>query len=301
MQINRLFEIVYLLLEQKNISAKKLAEHFEVSERTIYRDVDKLCEAGIPIYTERGLGGGIRLMDDFVLNKSLLTAGEQNEILASLQGLNAIHAPDVEPVLSKLAALFGKKRTSWIDVDFSNWGGGTKERDKFILLKSAILQNRVITFEYYGMRGEKTLRTVEPVKLWFKGQGWYLFGYCRSREDWRVFKVSRMKNLQSAQEVFDRVAPENTFPEAEQPYKPKMLRLKLKIDACMAFRVYDEYEDDNIVKNPDGSFIVDTEFPEGDWVYGYVLSFGAAAEVLEPEPLRQEIVQKLKETLNRYQ
>lgn len=301
MQMNRLFEIVYLLMEQKSISAKKLAEHFEVSERTIYRDVEKLCEAGIPIYTERGLGGGIRLMDDFVLNKSLLTMGEQNEILASLQGLNAIHAPDVEPILSKLAALFGKKGTSWVDVDFSNWGGGTKEREKFVLLKSAILQNRVITFEYYGARGEKTFRTVEPVKLWFKGQDWYLFAYCRSREDWRFFKVSRMKNLQATQENFDRQAPENAFSELNQPYHPKMLHLKMKLDACMAFRVYDEYKDENIVKNPDGSFVVDMDFPEGEWVYSHVLSYGAAGEVLEPESLRQQIIQKLKEMLNRYQ
>jgi predicted DNA-binding transcriptional regulator YafY len=110
-----------------------------------------------------------------------------------------------------------------------------------------------------------------------------------------------MKNLQSSQEVFDRQIPENVFPEAEQPFQPKMLHMKLKIDACMAFRVYDEYEDGSIVKNPDGSFVADIDFPEGDWVYSYVLSFGSAAEVLEPESLRQEIIRKLKETLNRYQ
>jgi predicted DNA-binding transcriptional regulator YafY len=300
MQINRLFEIVYILLEQKNVSAKELAERFEVSTRTIYRDIDTLSGAGIPIYASRGAGGGIRLMDDFVLNKSLLSAGEQNEILASLQGLNAIHAPDVEPVLTKLAALFGQKRTSWIDVDFSNWGGGVQERDKFILLKAAILHSNVITFEYYSAGGDKTCRAVEPLKLLFKGQGWYLYGFCRERQDWRVFKVTRMKNLQSTQEIFEREIPETVFSESGQSYKPKMIELKLKIDQSMAYRVYDEFEEDNIVKNEDGSFNVSMTFPEGDWVYGIILSFGAAAEVLEPDCIRKSIIDRLKDTLKKY-
>lgn len=302
MQINRLFEIVYLLLEKNNISAKELAEHFEVSARTIYRDIDALSEAGIPVYASRGTGGGIRLMDDFVLNKSLLSSGEQNEILASLQGLNAIQAPDVEPVLTKLGALFGKKRTNWIDVDFSHWGGGVQERDKFILLKAAILHGNVITFEYYGSNGEKTSRVVEPLKLMFKGQGWYLCGYCREREDWRIFKITRIKNLKQLNQTFDREIPQSVFSETRQQlYKPNMIPLKLKINPSMAYRVYDEFDAGSIVKNPDGSFIVTMVVPEGDWVYGFVLSFGMAAEVLEPEAVRNTVIRRLKETLKNYE
>lgn len=300
MHMNRLFEIVYLLMEQKNITAKKLAEHFEVSVRTIYRDIDALSEAGFPVYASRGTGGGIHLLDDFVLNKSLLSEGEQNHILASLQGLKAIQVPDVEPVLTKLAALFGKNRSSWIDVDFSNWGGGLQEREKFILLKDTILHSQLITFQYYSSMGEKTSRTVEPLKLLFKGQGWYLYGFCRIRQDYRIFKISRMKNLKAVDEIFDRAIPDTVLSETEQIYQPNMRTLKLKIDASMAYRVYDEFNDGNVIQNEDGSFLVTLDFPQGEWMYGLLLSFGETAEVLEPADIRTRFIEYLKNTLGKY-
>lgn len=300
MQMNRLFEIVYLLLERKSVTAKELAERFEVSPRTIYRDIDTLSGAGIPVYASRGTGGGIRLMDDFVLNKSYLSEQEQNDILASLQGLSAIRVPDVEPVLSKLAALFGKDRASWIDVDFSNWGGGAQEREKFTLLKDAILQSKVVAFDYYGAGGEKTERVVEPLKILFKGMGWYLYGFCRAKQDCRVFKISRMKNIVSAQESFVRAIPGNVFAQTDQAYSAKMIPLKLKLDANLAYRVYDEFDQENIIKNEDGSFTVSMTFPEGDWVYGFILSFGSGAQVLEPPEIRSELTERVKNILKRY-
>ena len=301
MQMNRLFEIIYLLMEQKNVTAKELAKRFEVSTRTVYRDIDTLSEAGIPVYANRGAGGGIRLMDDFVLNKSLLSEGEQNDILASLQGLNAIQVPNVEPVLTKLAALFGKNRTSWIDVDFSNWGGGAQEREKFILLKDTILHSKVVVFDYYSAMGEKTLRTVEPLKLLFKGQGWYLYGFCRARQDYRIFKISRIKNLKSTNEIFDRAIPDTVYSETENSYKPNMIPLKLKLDESLAYRVYDEFEDGNTVQNEDGSFLVTIDFPEGQWMFGFLLSFGSGAEVLEPPAIRQAMAAQLKNILKKYE
>ena len=301
MQINRLFEIVYLLMERESVTAGELAEHFEVSVRTIYRDIDTLSGAGIPIYTGRGRNGGIRLMERFTLNKSLLSEKEQGEILASLQGLNAIRMPDVEPVLRKLAALFGNKNTSWLDVDFSRWGSGEEERKTFPLLKTAILGKRVITFQYFSSYGQKTERAVEPLKLLFKGQNWYLNGFCRQKRACRVFKISRIKNLFVTGETFDRVIPENPIEGVDQSYKEKMVPLKLRLDASQAFRVCDEFTDEQIEKNPDGSFTVTAAFPEGEWIYGYILSFGAAAEVIEPEKVRRETVRRLMNTLKRYE
>ena len=99
MQISRLFEIVYLLLERRSVTARELAERFEVSPRTIYRDVDALAQAGIPVYADRGQGGGIRLMEQFVLNKSLLSVKERRELLASVQGMQAVREEEVQPLL----------------------------------------------------------------------------------------------------------------------------------------------------------------------------------------------------------
>ena len=204
MQINRLFEIVYILLDKKTITAKELSERFEVSVRTIYRDIDTLSGAGIPIYTTKGKGGGISLIEDFVLNKSVLSEKEQKEILMSLQSLNAMKFLEMEPVLNKLSTVFKKKSESWIDVDFSQWGSNEIEKEKFNILKTAILNTSVISFEYFSSYGEKTLRTIEPLKLIFKGQGWYLYGFCRVKHDFRIFKITRIKNLKLLNETFKR-------------------------------------------------------------------------------------------------
>lgn len=299
MQINRLLEIVYILLDKKTITARELSEHFEVSQRTIYRDIDTLSAAGIPIYTNKGKGGGISLLDNFVLNKSMLSEKEQVDILSSLQGLNALNVPDMEPVLKKLSIIFDKNNTSWIDVDFSHWGSNSVEREKFNTLKTAILNRNILTFDYYSSYGEKTERTIEPVKLLFKGQGWYIYGFCSAKNDFRIFKVTRIKNLTISKETFTRVVPEDIWGNPKD-HNNRMLKLVLKIESRMAYRIYDEFEEAYISKNPDGSFTVTSTFPEDEWVYGYILSFGNYAEVLEPERVREIIKRKLEDSLRKY-
>jgi len=300
MQINRLFEIVYILLDKKTITAKELSEHFEVSVRTIYRDIDTLSIAGIPIYTSKGKGGGISLIENFILNKSVLSDKEQNEILMSLQSLNAMKFLDVEPVLKRLSTIFNKEGTSWIDVDFSQWGSNDGEKEKFNILKSAILSKRLVSFDYFSSYGEKTLRTVEPLKLIFKGQGWYLYGFCRLKWKFRIFKITRIKTLNLLDEAFNRDIPIDIWGEGDKSYKDKMVTLILKIDDRMSYRLYDEFEQENIKKNSDGSFTATITFPESDWIYGYVMSYGEYAEVIEPKEIREIIKRKFKEGLKKY-
>lgn len=300
MQINRLFEIVYILLDKKTITAKELSERFEVSVRTIYRDVDTLSIAGIPIYTNKGKGGGISLMDDFVLNKSVLSEKEQNEILMSLQSLNAMKFLDVEPVLKRLSTIFNKESTKWIDVDFSKWGSDDSEKEKFNTIKTAIISTKIINFDYFSSYGEKTLRTVEPLKLVFKGQDWYLYCFCRLKNEFRIFKITRIRNIKLLDETFKRDIPSDIWGEGDKSYKNKMVTLTLKIDERMAYRIYDEFHEENIVKNLDGSFNVTTSFPEGDWIYGYVMSYGDYAEVIEPKDIREIIKRKFEDGLKRY-
>lgn len=300
MQISRLFEIVYILLNKKKITAKELAEHFEVSMRTIYRDIEVLSEAGIPIYTNKGKGGGIRLIDKFILDKSIFSEKEQNEILMSLQSLNAVKYSEVEPVLRKLSVLFNKQGMNWIDVDFSNWGNDSSEWAKFNILKTAILSANIVNFDYFSTAGEKTERIVEPLKLLFKGHGWYLCGFCRIKNDFRIFKITRIKNLSSSSELFRRNVSSDIWDKSEQSSKNRMITLILKIDARMAYRIYDEFALENIIKNSDGSFIATATFPEDEWLYGYILSYGNYAEVLEPKHVRKIIKGRFQEGLNKY-
>lgn len=300
MQINRLFEIVYILFNKKTITAKELSEHFEVSQRTIYRDVDTLCAAGIPIYTNKGKGGGISLLPEFVLNKSLLSDAEQNQVLSSLQSLKVLSVPGADSVLSKLAALFNKSNTSWIDVDFSNWSNDDNEREKFKLLKNAILENKIIEFEYYSSYGEKSARAVEPLKLVFKGQGWYVYGFCRLKKDYRMFKITRMRNLLISGDSFDRDIPEDIWKDSRASYTNKMTTLILKIDNKMAYRLFDEFPPENIQSNADGNFTVRMTIPESDWIYGYIMSYGEFAEVLEPKHIREAMAIKYEKALEKY-
>ncbi|HOQ16887.1 MAG: YafY family protein [Halanaerobiales bacterium] len=299
MQINRLFEMVYILLRKKTVTAKELAEHFEVSTRTIYRDLDTLSSAGIPIYTSKGKGGGISLIENYVLKQSLFSEEEQKELLMSLQGLNAINTPNMESILNKLSAIFNQESIHWIDVDFSGWGNSKRDKEKFKQIKEGIFNKKLMSFDYFSSSGEKTIRLVEPLKLFFKGQSWYLYAFCRSRNDFRFFKLTRMKNLNLLEEQFERKIPAETGQVLKMD-DDKAVKLVLKIDAKMAYRVYDEFDEELIKKQNDGTFIISTVFPEGDWLYSYILSYGSYAEVLEPERIRLIIMKNFEDGLKKY-
>jgi len=300
MQINRLFEIVYLLMNKKNTTAKELAAHFEVSQRTIYRDIETLCEAGIPIYTNKGKGGGICLLDHFVLNKSVLSEQEQHVILSALQSLQATTYPETDQVLSKLSSLFGSKNPDWIEVDFSYWSNNAEGQQKFTYLKEAILNRKVIQFDYFNSYGQESHRFVEPSKLIFKGQAWYLFAYCREKKDQRYFKISRIRNLFIEDEIFLNSPPENSTEATPPSYSQAMISLILKVDAEMAYRIYDEFPIEAITRNEDGSFLIHTTMMSGSWLSGYLMSYEDHLEIMEPEYIREELKEKYRNALNKY-
>lgn len=301
MQMNRLFEIIYILMNKSTVTAKELAERFEVSQRTIYRDIDHLSLAGIPVYTSKGKGGGIHLMEDFVLNKSLLNEKEQREILSALHGLSAVKAVDTGDVLSKLSSLFQKDATPWLEVDFSDWS--YRNGNLFEILKTGILEKRVVEFDYYNSTGEKLHRRFEPVQLWFKHRAWYVKGYCLSRGGMRMFKLSRTLNPVLTEEGFpprDLLAAALSGNEAPEAPPSRDVSLKLKISPEMTFRVYDEFDEEQIEKQPDGSFLVTVLWPEDQWVHSFILSFGEYAEVLEPAHMKRLIKEKLQKSLEHY-
>ncbi|MDH6367602.1 MULTISPECIES: HTH domain-containing protein [unclassified Breznakia] len=164
MKDNRYFQMIYLLLDKGNMSASKLAEHFEVSKRTIYRDIDVLSSAGIPIYALQGKNGGIFIQENFVLNKSLLSDEEQGQILMALQNVNGIDNDASDALLSKLSGVFQKQNTNWFAFDYSSWTKNGVRKQVFQILQSAIFSNKKVQFLYYNGNGEAANRTVEPLK-----------------------------------------------------------------------------------------------------------------------------------------
>lgn len=298
MQVNnRLFEIVYILLQKKKVTAKELAEKFEVSTRTIYRDVETLSGANVPIYATQGKDGGIALLDRFVLNKTILSEEEQNQILFALQSMKNVSGQDEKGVLEKLSALFNKAVNDWIKIDFSTWKKDAAQEAKFEMIKKAILNKSRIEFLYYNSNGEKSKRIVEPLQIWFKDKSWYLMSFCKLKEDYRIFKIARMKEIKMLREHFERDLPKE---QKDKTRDFKIISLKLEISKAMAYRVYDEFESEGISKNRNGDFVVKAEYPENEWVWGYVLSFGEYVKVLSPKRAREIIKGKLKKSLEKY-
>lgn len=296
MQINRLFEMVYLLLNKENVTAGEMAKHFEVSPRTIYRDVELLSSAGIPIYMTKGKGGGISLLPDFVLNKAVLTENEKADILSALHAMDAVSLEKTDTAVKKLSSLFGSGDSDWVEVDFSGWANAEEEAKIFTILKKAILEKNAVKLLYHGS-DSNIERVVEPLKLCFKGQGWYLYGYCRVRNDYRFFKLRRIKNLSVLDEIFNRQKPEKIFNGAKV-FRDDFVTITLKFSKEMAYRIYDEFPDSEVL--PDGSFKATLTMPRGEWIDHYLATFGEHCEVLEPIDIRIQIKEKLQKTLEQY-
>ncbi|MGL6201284.1 MAG: helix-turn-helix transcriptional regulator [Lachnospiraceae bacterium] len=302
MQISRLFKIVYLLQDKKQMTAKELADYFEVSTRTILRDINTLSEAGIPVYTTQGKGGGIFIMDHFILNKTTISKEEQERILFALQSLVQTEQLEENELLTKLQTFFQNTKSSWIEVDFSRWGFGKVEKKQFHSIKEAILQRRVISFDYASSYGETVGRRVNPLRLVFKRNAWYLQGYCQWREDYRTFRISRISNMKITDEVFQPEDFEEGSPDINimPGFMPDLSRLVLEFTKEAAYRAYDDFAAEEITKRADGSLLVDSKAVFEPGFYDYLLSLGKGVRVIEPEFVKDELLKLIEEIKNNY-
>ena len=302
MKINRLLELTIILLNRKCATAKDLAERFGVSTRTIYRDLDVLSSAGVPVYTNKGNKGGISLLEEYSLNKTLISHHESESLIFALKTLQAIKYPQIDLMLDKLGGIFKNASASdWVNIDFSPWGSRPDEYNKFNDIKKAILERYIIEFNYVNAEGGQTNRCLEPMKLVFKGQAWYLWGYCRMRDEFRIFRISRIKNLILKDETFIRRNDEDDSEDKEKkPDLKKIVTLKLRFEPEVLNRVYDDFDDHLIKRNQDGTCEITVTFPLDEWVYGYIMSYGHFVTVLEPGYFKEIICSRMKKTLEKY-
>ena len=323
--LERLISIIYILMNKGTVTAGDLAERFEVSTRTIYRDIEALSIAGIPVYCKKGKNGGISLTEEFVLNKMLITKEEQQEILAALVGLKETEVSGStaeEETLKKLGEFFQAEPVPWVNIDLSDWSG--LRRQMYEDIKRAILTRHVIEFDYYGQNRPMSHRVVEPVQLQFKEYTWYLRAYCRERNDFRTFKLFRMQRLVVREEIFvprkEAALPQekmtageaveniksaeinnSTFVEFQtrEPEFP-VTPLTLWIDKKEAYRVYDRFDESELTQLPDGNFLARCAYPLDEWVYSLILWFGPSAKVLEPEFIRKEVQNRIQQMMDNY-
>lgn len=296
MQESRLFQIVYYLLDKGQATAPELAARFEVSVRTIYRDIDALSGAGIPVYAEAGRNGGIRLMHDFVLDQAVLSQEEKQEILTALQSINITRNIGESQTLQKLSALFAVPTENWLEVDFSRWGNQGFDKEKFELLKTAVIRRRHVRICYAGSDGTVSERTVQPYKLVYKSKAWYLRAFCTEKQDMRTFKLNRILEMTLLEESFVR----RSFLEEQDESADDYPLIVLRFPREMAYRVYDEFDVNQIEKQENGELITSARMPEGAWLLSFLLSFGTQVEILSPDYLREEIVRQAEKILKKY-
>ena len=297
MKDNRLFRILYYILEKEKVTANELADKFEVSVRTIYRDIDSISSVGVPIFTTQGKGGGIKIDNEYILNKSLFDANEKEQIIAALQGLEKTNKVYKSELITKLSALFKIKNSNWIEIDFTSWGSNNTYQDLFNTLKIAIINKNIISFSYNSSKAEKINRRVKPIRLLFKEQDWYLYAFCLLRNDFRYFKLSRIKDLEVLAINYEDNF-ENIVLKREIKYE-NTVNIKLKFNKSVAFRVYDEFNE-AIVEDKKGNLYVEMKIPNNYKLYNYIFSFGANVEILEPKEIRNQFKNMINKIAKKY-
>ena len=298
MKLDRLIGILTTLQQKERITAPQLAKRFEVSRRTILRDIDTLCLAGIPIVTTRGSDGGIAIMDGYKINKAVLTAEELQNLVAALKGLDSVSKQsNFEGLMSKIApenSIVSLADSVVIDLS-SHYKDSLSE--KIALFKQAIAEHQSVTFDYYYQKGE-TVREIEPYFVEFRWNAWYVFGRCRLRKDFRRFKMNRLWNYTMTESVFtpqpvplEQASGEYAFPEP--------CNIKIRFDKSVRFRLIEDYGL-NCYEEIDDGLLLSLDYTNKEYIFGWILGFGDKAEVLAPDEMRTEFTILAKNILNLY-
>lgn len=293
MKINRLIEITIILLNRKTITAAELANRFDVSTRTIYRDIDVLSSSGVPIFCSPGANGGISILDHYTLNRTTFTQKEYDHIAFALQSLMASKYPETEMILDKLGSLFQVPSTDWISIDFTSWGNNPNEYNRFETIKQSILDGTIIEIEYVNANNIRSTRRIAPLRLMFKSLSWYLWGFCYKRNEFRTFRISRIRNVIMTQEHFVRkdLVSLTEHHEKECSTIP-LVTLSLQFTKDVLSRILDDYDDASIREGEDDTYLVDVTYPEDEWLYGYLLSFGPYVKILSPDHMKETIIKR---------
>lgn len=301
MKIDRLVSIIMILLEKERVSAHELAKMFEVSERTIYRDIESINLAGIPVCAVPGVGGGIEILPSYKVDKKVFSSDDLSALLMGLSSISGmIKSDELAGAMAKVKSFIPKEKADEIElkasqiiIDMEPWYGRGNITPYLEILKTALQKNQLVSFSYFDGSSNKTERSVEPYRLVLKGINWYFYGFCLVRNDWRIFKLSRMAELKITEERF-----------TPRPYKPPVLdfenvnpehitEIKLRIHKSKIDRVLDYCAQDQIIPDGDEHFIVSYPFVESNYSYDMLLSMGEKCECLEPAFIREKLKQKI--------
>ncbi len=310
MKIDRLLAMTILLLNRERVSAKELADRFEVSTKTIYRDMETLNQSGIPIVAHQGTSGGFEIMEQYTIARQFLTLNEINTMVSVVKGITGIVDDSkfasllekVKALLSKADTIHAEKSTTGIIFDFNPWGQSPAERDKVNILKQSIEETRKVSIQYLNMNGKESERVIEPSALILKGYIWYLHAYCTLRNDFRVFRLSRIHELKMLMEQCTRretPSLDGYVWEAEWSTDVKH-EMILNFDRQVRHRIVDSFDPEMVTVLEDGSIQVMGEFAKDEWFYGMLLSYGEHVKVEQPANVAEEVVRRAQRIVERY-
>lgn len=302
MKVDRLISIIIILLDKERISAQKLADMFEVSLRTIYRDIDAIDRAGIPVRAISGVGGGFEIMPKYKIDRQVFSIADLSTILLGLSSLsNMMHDDELRNALIKVKSFIPadkakdiELKTNQIHIDLSSWMGNSDIQSYLEISKMALEENRLLSFEYIAHHGNKIVRTIEPYQLVLKNNHWYLHGFCHKRNDFRLFRLSRMSNLH-LEEIFTPREHQKPQLEFTDILATMQTEIKIRIHKSVLDRVLDYCSYECFLLDGDEHYIVCFPFVENDYHYDILLSFGNKCECLEPLHIRTEMKRRIHE------
>lgn len=310
MKIDRLLSIIVILLNNNNVTAKELADRFEVSIRTIYRDMETINMAGIPIVSNQGRYGGFSILENYKISHQLLTLDDMISIVTALKNIsNFAQNKDMDLTIDKISNLVPRDKKQEFSYYFNEiiicdlpWGYriNSKDKEKFQLLHEAIVEKKLLNIEYRDTYGNITERNIEPMSLILKGFNWYVFAYCHLRKDYRFFRISRIREINLLNKKFNRremsyedfkrrsISPNNT------------VELVLKFSPEVSQRVADFFYEEDTTIDEDGYRIVTVSYPEDEWVYSMILSYGEYVEIVKPLHIKNIIKKKAQKIYEKY-
>ncbi|MEJ4084703.1 YafY family transcriptional regulator [Bacillus altitudinis] len=300
MKIDRILSIVMILISKRQVQAKDLAELHEVSVRTIYRDIDTINQAGIPVVTKQGAGGGISLVDDYRLEKKLFTDDDIELILTALESITSAYTfKESEHVLKKMKSLIPSQneKQQHVFIDLSSWGKDSYLEKKLQLIHTAASAHQYIQFTYRNAKGETLPRKVEPYTLVLKGRHWYLYAYCCVKKAFRLFKLKRMSDLITHSVSF---LPKRIKNE-EKPWndswheEPSVSTLTLRLTEDSVGKVKEWIDENEFTVCADGTYLATITLPQDDWLYSFLFYLGPDIEIVSPPSVREAFDLKLKQ------
>ena len=300
MKIDRLIGILSVLLQKEKMTAPELAERFEVSRRTINRDIEDLCKAGIPIQTSQGTGGGISIMEGYRLDRTILTSKDMQMILAGLRSLDSVSGSSYYCQLMEKIRTGSSEFISGRDsilIDLSSWYGDSLT-PKIETIQDAVENRHLVRFQYYAPSGESE-RTVEPYFLVFRWSSWYLWGWCKDRKDFRMFKLNRMDRIQKTDESFE--CRNIAMPDlSNEKIFPGGIKVKVLFEPDQKWRLIEEFGPKCFTEYDDGRLLFTGDYTDLGNLITWLMTFGDKAEVIKPREAREAISQMVKRMMKIY-